>query len=220
MSISNICHNLLTKFAQQGLADRANFLKNIAVIGWVLSSLAQTCALVFNDKIPAKEKRFLIPQEIFDGIANATLFWFVTSKATDFGKMLVLKKKIIPQSLTKILSNYTPNGKNIAQLSKNFFQHVSLSNDPKAVSLARHVVDGMGVFTGIAGAVISNNILTPIVRNSLAGLYQKKENARINEKIYLNPAYGNIDYSKYSYTTPLLIKQNPFYEFQRPTMKI
>ena len=95
MSLINRGLDTIRKLAECGLADRANFLKNIAVIGWVLSSFAQTCAIVFNDKIPTKEKRFLVPQEIFDGITNATLFWFITSKATDFGKTLILKKKII-----------------------------------------------------------------------------------------------------------------------------
>ena len=57
------------------------FLKNIAVIGWILSSAAQTCAVIFNNDIPQKEKKFLVPQEILDGIINCTLFWFITSKA-------------------------------------------------------------------------------------------------------------------------------------------
>ena len=122
MSLANFGRNIITKLAQQGLNDRANFLKNIAVIGWVLSSLAQTCAVVFNDKIPTKEKRFLVPQEIFDGITNATLFWFITSKSTDFGKSLILKKKIIPANLTNALKNYVPKGKTIAQLKNNFLE--------------------------------------------------------------------------------------------------
>ena len=47
---------MFTKFCEQGVSDRANFLKNTAVVGWALSSLAQTFAILFNDKMPKKEQ--------------------------------------------------------------------------------------------------------------------------------------------------------------------
>ena len=191
--LGNFCQNIFNKFCQQGITDRANFLKNIAVIGWVLSSLAQTTALILNDKIPSKEKKFLIPQEIYDGLANITLFWFITSKATDFGKKLVLKKIVMPKSLTKILDNFTPKGKNILQLKENFLAHISKFGTAKDLKIANKAIDGMGVLAGITGAVIANNIVTPLVRNKLAGIYQKKQVNKISKSPLLNPYYGDIN---------------------------
>ena len=213
-NIGNFCHNILNKFCQQGIADRANFLKNIAVIGWVLSSLAQTTAIVLNDKIPSKEKKFLIPQEIFDGFANITLFWFITSKATDLGKKLVLKKIVMPKSLTKILDNFTPKGKNIIQLKENFLAHITKFGTKKDVEIAQKAIDGMGVLTGITGAVIANNIVTPLVRNKLAGTYQRNQISKNPKYTPLNPYYGNIDTndklaSDYKFNTFKGFFQNP-----------
>ncbi len=190
-TITNFFRNALTKFCQQGVTDRANFLKNIGLIGWILSSLAQTTALIFNDKIPAKEKRFLVPQEIFDGLTNATLFWFITSKATDLGKSLVLKKIVMPKSISKIMESFTPNTKNIVKLKDAFLAHAQSLGGKRAVKKANTAIEGMGVLTGITGAVLANNIVTPLVRNKLAGICQKKEMQKYNDNAPLNPYYGS-----------------------------
>ena len=76
---------------------------------------------------------------------------------------------------------------------------------------ANQSIEGMGILTGLAGAIVANNIITPIVRNKLAGICQQKETQKANEKIYLNPNYGNIDYSKYNYTKPNL-STSPYYQ--------
>lgn len=191
--------NFLKSFVEQGVQNRAVFLKNIAVCGWVLSSFAQTCGIIFNDKIPAKEKRFLVPQEIFDGLINATLFWFVTSKATNFGKKLVLNKKILPKKYAEIFETFKPNCKNLEELNNAFTKHIDSFGKSIEAAEAKNFVEGMGVITCIGGAIIANNIITPIVRNKLAGICQKKEMEKIGEKTYLNPNFGNIDYNKYNY---------------------
>ena len=198
-SIGNFATNIFRKLCENGVADRANFLKNIAVVGWVLSSLAQTCSIIFNDKIPAKEKKFLIPQEIFDGLTNATLFWFITSKATDFGKLLVLKKHVIPKAISETIKTFIPKGNNIAVLKEALFNHVKLFGNPEQLKTAKNAVEGMGVLTGLIGAVISNNIVTPLVRNKLAGICQQKNIIKENSNAPLNPYFGQLDFSKYDF---------------------
>ena len=198
-SLVNIGKNIFTHFCKQGIADRANFLKNIAVAGWALSSLAQTVALIFNNKIPSKEKKFLIPQEIIDGITNITLFWFITSKATNFGKKLVLNKKFLPKSISEIMENFKLPKGSIDEMKNAFISHVKQFGSAANVKTADNAIEGMGVLTGIAGAILSNNICTPLIRNKFAANIQRKEIAK--EKISnLNPNYGNIDYDKYKFT--------------------
>ncbi len=215
MSIMSVAQNLLNKFCQQGVADRANFLKNIAVIGWVLSSLAQTCAIIFNDKIPSKEKRFLIPQEILDGIVNCTLFWFISSKATNLGKKLILNKKILPASIAPLMKNFKPVGGKISQLKEAFMAHVLKFGTRANVKEAEYAIEGMGVLTGIVGAILSNNVCTPLIRNKLAGIYQKRELQKIHDA-NLNPYFGQIDYSKYGFGVPAppLHKHDTFAAFR------
>ena len=203
MNIKASLIKTFTKFCEQGVSDRANFLKNTAVIAWALSSLAQTCAIFFNDKMPKKEKRFLIPQEIFDGLINATLFWFITSKAANFGKMLVLKKQVLPKSLTKLLDNFKPAGNDIGAMKDSFIGHIRKVGTRTDVKTAQNAIEGMGVAVGIIGAIISNNIITPILRNKLAGMWQQREQEKASHHAPLNPHFGNIDYNKYDFRKPL-----------------
>lgn len=205
--ISSFCHKMLTKFCQQGVSDRAAFIKNISVVGFVLSSLAQTAALIFNNQIPSKEKKFLIPQELLDGLINATLFWFITSKAVDFGKLLVLKKKILPQKIAKCMDNYSPSGKNIFELKENFLKHLSINGTKGQIKLADDAIEGMGVTSGIVGAILANNIITPILRNNLAGKVQKKEIKKMEENPPLNPYYANFNFEKYNFNKPFSISK-------------
>jgi len=179
--------NLMIKFCRQGVTDRANFIKNITVIGFALSGLAQVFSIYFNDKIPSKEKKFLIPQEIFDSLINSTIFYFITSKAVDFGKLLVLKKKILPKSISNIVKSFIPNGKDIATLKTEFLSHLQKNATAENVKFAKNFVDGMGVMTGIGGAILTNNIVTPVIRNKLAAVYQKNNlpTANIN-----NPSFA------------------------------
>jgi len=198
-AVVNFAKNLLTKFCQQGVADRANFLKNIAVIGWFLSSAAQTCAVIFNKDIPAKEKKFLVPQEIFDGIVNCTLFWFITSKATNLVKKLVLTKKVLPKKIASLMSNFSSKLKNVDDLKKAFLGYLGKVGGSADIKLADEAIEGMGVLSGIAGAIISNNICTPIIRNNLAAYYQKRELSKQKKVSQLNPNFGNINFQKYNF---------------------
>lgn len=202
MSVKTFFTKMFTRFCEQGVSDRANFLKNAAVIGWALSSLAQTCAIFFNDKMPKKEKRFLIPQEIFDGLINATLFWFITSKAANLGKMLVLKKHVLPKSLINLTENFKVSGHDIGLMKDSFIGHIKKVGSSADVKTAQNAIEGMGVAVGIAGAIISNNIVTPLLRNKFAGMYQKRELEKANENAPLNPNFGNIDYNKYNFKKP------------------
>jgi len=193
MNLANLSKDIFTKFCQQGVSDRANFLKNIAVVGWVLSSLAQTCAIFFNDKLPSKEKRFLIPQEIFDGLINCTLFWFITSKATNLGKLLVLKKHVLPKTISKAMETFVPKGKDIAKLKESFLAHLNKKGNPSQIKVAKDAIEGLGVFSGIVGAIIATNIVTPILRNKLASNWQKKEMQKVADNAPLNPYFGYIN---------------------------
>ena len=56
----DIKNSLMRSFGE----DPGKMLLHTGTLGWILSSLAQVMAVVLNDKIPKKQKTFLIPQEI------------------------------------------------------------------------------------------------------------------------------------------------------------
>ncbi len=70
--------SMLRKLSSNNYKNQANMLIVTSAIGWFLSSLGQIAAILCNDKIPQKEKSFLIPQEAFDGIVNIATFLSVT----------------------------------------------------------------------------------------------------------------------------------------------
>ena len=70
----------------------------LGVAGWTFSALGQLGMIALNKNIDKKEKKFLIPQEIADGVVNVTLFYTICAgikKAVDSllesGKILTFR---------------------------------------------------------------------------------------------------------------------------------
>lgn len=123
--------------------DTSKFLIHTAGISWGLASLANIVGITLNKKIESKEKKFLIPQEFADGITNIGLFYVIT------------------QSLTKLAGNLADSGKIVFKNAK-----IGSENFESAKG-------GLKVVASLLGAVISSNILTPIIRNKYAAGKQK-----------------------------------------------
>ncbi len=146
--------NAFTKMANsfksaifQRYADNTDkFLTDTAAIGWLLASLANMCGAMFNKKIDPKDKKYLIPQEMADGITNVGLFYLLTNT------MIKGSKKVFEKGID---SGF------IQGITKN-------SEDFKTVK------GGIGVVASLAGAVFCSNVLTPLVRNAYAANRQKK----------------------------------------------
>ena len=60
-------------------------LIHLGAAGWVLSALAQILMLARNKDIDKKEKRFLIPQEIADGVVNVGLYYSICQVIKNIG---------------------------------------------------------------------------------------------------------------------------------------
>lgn len=124
--------------------DNAKFLFLSAATGWFLASAAQTMGIITNKKIDKEDKKFLIPQEICDGAANIGLYALITAP------------------LMKVTEKLIDNGT------------VVLKNIKKGTPEFDKLKGGARVLASIAGAIISSNILTPIVRNKLGSIAQRK----------------------------------------------
>lgn len=153
-------------------------LIHTGVIGWVLSSLAQITAIIINDKIPAKQKMFLIPQEAADAAVNIASFYLITQSFQTIASKLVKTGKWLPKNVSDFIKN-TPFKDKIGKLSFDVLRDVK--NLPENLTKNyKEFGDGIDLVATTVGSVLSCNIVTPIIRNQYASNRQKTNMAKLN----------------------------------------
>ena len=143
-------------------------LVHTGVLGWILSSLAQVGAVVFNDKISTKQKTFLIPQEIADAAVNILSFYVVTSSVKNLASKLVSTGKLSTKNIRHFLEKegITTKGKNKLDYIGNIkFNIENLDNFSAIKNEYKSFKNGIDVIASTIGSIISCNIITPIARN-------------------------------------------------------
>lgn len=161
--------------------DPAKMLVHTGTIGWALSSAAQITAILFNDKISAKEKTFLIPQETFDAVVNIGSFYLLTTGIKNFSKKLVTTGKILPKSIKNYMENSPfkhSYGKGNFNMEKDLTPLTSFESHKKQYTAFKNIFT-----TGatIGASILSCNIVTPVLRNELASISHKTIVNRANE---------------------------------------
>lgn len=91
----------ITKQAKYALENRAKFLTLTLAILYASGTAGQAISLYTNKKIPEKEKRFLIPQEIVNGVLEVVTFLAIASRFEKWGKSLAEKGVIVGEGLAK-----------------------------------------------------------------------------------------------------------------------
>lgn len=191
-SVKNLAENRTLRekvcswFLQKYSDDTSNLFLHAGAIGWILSSLAQTVAIAVNNKIDSNKKRFLVPQEIADGIANVGLFYTLTSSITALAKKLMNMKKIKfdeSDAVEKILN--ISKGTNLQEL---MIPAKNLNDEQLKLATKYHgKIVGMAVFVSLSVQIIACNILTPILRNKYASHRQQKFLMEQRENFIHNP---------------------------------
>lgn len=159
MSLANFGKNILNK-AYNAYADNLpKFTMHSTIAGWTLAVASNIFGIAIDKKVNKKEKKYLIPREIFDGAANIGLFVLITQPMTKFANKLVENGKIGIKGVEKL--------------------------DKETLKMLH---GGLGVAASLLGAVIVSNILAPIIRNVLATKSQKKYlSANENQKPQIAP---------------------------------
>ncbi|MBO8431223.1 hypothetical protein IAC76_07530 [Spirochaetes bacterium] len=166
---------VLKKYGEQP----GTMLVHTGVLGWILSSLAQVAAVAFNDKIPAEQKVFLIPQEIADAATNIISFYAVTQSLKSLGSKLVKTGKLKNVKISKFLDSV--DGLDKSKIGTWDFDITKLKGYKE--NIKTDFVDfknGVDVYAGLAGSILSCNIITPIIRNKYASERQKDVLAKMN----------------------------------------
>ncbi len=157
-----------------------NFKKNTATmlvvtgtVGWALSSLAQIFALAVNPKISKEQKSFLVPQEFLDAVVNIGSFFLITQSAKKIISKMASTGKIAPQKVRDFLNKNKVYGEQTGKLSLDLDK--VLKNEPKFPTESYYTFKNIATTVGTVGAsVLSSNIVTPIIRNTIASDVQKK----------------------------------------------
>ena len=192
---------ILKKYGEQP----GTMLVHTGTLGWILSSLAQIAAIVFNDKIPNEQKVFLIPQEFADAATNILSFYAVTYSGKALASKLVKTGKIRNAKISKFLDSIPNLDKSkignwdFDVTKQTGFKTSGIENDFK------NFKNGVDVYAGLAGSILSSNIITPVIRNKYASERQRNTLNRMNAykmknmqaprgismENYLNNVYAN-----------------------------
>ena len=162
--------------------NAGKMLIHTGVVGWILSSAAQVVAILINDKIPKKQKMYMIPQEIADAGVNILSFYLITQTFRGLTSKLVNTGRLLPKGVRNFLVK-----NNIADVGKKSFDVLKNGKlTPELVESFTNFKNGMDVVATTVGSVLSCNIVTPIVRNEIAANRQKKSIEKM-EKITNQP---------------------------------
>jgi len=165
-AFSSMKSNLYHKYGE----NPGTMLLHTGTIGWILSCAAQMIAIATNDKIEAKEKAFLLPQELSDGVINILSFYILTSSVKNIASLMTKNGKIANKAIKGYLNKHGLADKigkadfNISE-TKNFGEikdeYISFKN-------------GVDVLASTAGSVLSCNLVTPVLRNEFAARKQQE----------------------------------------------
>ncbi len=163
-------------------------LVHTGVLGWILSSLAQISAVVFNDKISPEQKSFLIPQEMADAGINILSFYLVTSSFKSLASKLVSTGKLTTKNIKNALSK-----EDLNKIGNLDFNIGKLSKVPDGYKPFKNGID---VVASTIGSIISCNIITPVLRNKYASKRQKQTLVKMhkyNNSQFVSPKGITID---------------------------
>lgn len=195
----------IVKFSQQD--DLGHVLNVTGTIGWAASSAAFTGAVALNENIPREQKKFLIPQEIADGVVNCTLFWTCTRIANNKAKQWVKEGKIFPVAIKK----------EVQEVRKKLGSGANLSNiqeklSPQASKRLNGFKSSFPALVSVGGSILAANIITPFIRNYIASKMQKHDFKKDKNTIKYTQAAPNkakaINYSGLSMEQYLMSSRN------------
>ena len=154
--------------------DTSKMLVVTGTLGWALSSLAQMGAILFNPKIDFDQKSFLLPQEFLDAVFNVGAFFAITTLTKKSISKLASTGKIAPKKVREFLhKNKDLYGDKVGKYD--FDLDEVLKKDAKFPKDSYYTYKNYVTTVGTVGAsILSCNIVTPILSNSLAADVQKE----------------------------------------------
>lgn len=170
MNLSKAFSELKTNLFHKYGENPGAMLLHTGTIGWILSCAAQMMAIVTNDKIDAKEKAFLLPQEFGDGLINILSFYILTSSVKNIASLMAQNGKIANKAIKGYLNKHGLTEK----IGKADFNIRDTKNFGEIKDEFVSFKNGVDVIASTAGSVISCNLVTPVLRNEFAARKQQE----------------------------------------------
>lgn len=172
--MADIKEKLLNFAAGKFGEDISKMLIWTGVIGWTTSALAQIGAIIINPKISDEKKSFLIPQEFADACVNIGAFFLITLLTKKTVAKLFSTGKFASKSVREYLNKNADLYKDkIGKIDFNLDK--VMKNDKSAPLKSYNACKNIGTtFATVGAGILSSNIVTPIIRNSMASNVQKQ----------------------------------------------
>lgn len=164
--------------------ESGKLIVHTGVITWTLSSMAHVGAILFNDKIPTDQKRFLVPREIADGALNIVAFYAITNSLKSLSSRLVSTGKWSNKAIRDFVAKNPSNNIKMGELSTNLPK--TYKGNEEFYKAYSPFNNGLGMLSTTVGSVIACNAATPFIRNYYGAKQQKRsiEKSKRNSSIY------------------------------------
>ena len=189
------------------LDSASTMLIFMGIIGTITSSIAQQIRIKSNPKLPKDTKTFLINQERNDCMLNAGLTWLTGTSSKQIVKYLTNKGYLLNDSVRQgsdaVGALYQLSHK---QLSKSGFfkaakegaQELNIIQFPGLKRRFDRCQEGLSIIATIGAAILTTNLLVPILRNKLSKPAPKSDSV---PKLSVQLAQ-NMTSNKFSVTYP------------------
>lgn len=211
-------NNFLGWMASCKYNNNDNFLRCANAFSFSLLCGLQAVAIKINNQVPDDSKKFMIPQELIEGVIKISVFLLMASGFGVIGKGLVKSGLILPKELikkydlssvkkagdfAKIVLNEVPKKTEDARNFASFCEKTATQfGHPNAESLRKETGEllktfhsGMGTATNILGMIVGLSIVAPPIRNWVAKEFQHKmkENELLKKELTKNPAASSFN---------------------------
>lgn len=154
--------------------DTSKMLIVTGTLGWALSSLAQSIAVLANPKISNEKKSFLLPQEFMDALVNVGGFFCFTMLTKKCIAKIAKTGKITTKTVRDFLDTNPEYKNKVGKLDFNLDDVLKdrpeLAKINESYESYKNFVTTMGT---VGASVLSCNIITPLIRNITASNVQK-----------------------------------------------
>lgn len=205
------------RFILNHLDSASTMLVIMGIIGTVTSSIAQQIGIKANKNLSPETKSFLINQEENDCMLSAGLTWLTGTGSKKLVMKLTDKGYLLNDKVRSVADNIALNhGMTHRQLAKTGFYKVTGDLPKLNICLPefkqlkkdfRRCQEGLSVVAAVGAAILTTNLIVPILRNKLARPIKKQEQpATLTNYVTQKPA------------TKLMLTYQPTYS--NPNMKI
>lgn len=121
--------------------DSGKLLVHTGALGWLFSSLAQVTIVASDQNISKKDKKFLVPQEICDGVTNVFLYYTVSKLVKDSGDWCINKGYLITDDVENVLRALKPQINTCRSALKGIAESLESSPDASVRKLTKKPVE-------------------------------------------------------------------------------